>query len=144
MATVGDIILQKGSTVHGVSPTATVFDAIEKMVAHNVGALVVRDGDRPCGILTERDYLRRVALQGRTSKNTRVDEIMSTNLETVSPGTTVQECMRIMTSRRVRHLPVTSAARLIGIVSIGDVVKHLIRDQEDHIQHLTDYIQGRA
>lgn len=144
MATVADIIRAKGSAVHGVSPEATVFEAIEKMVEHNVGALVVKDGDRPRGMLTERDYLKRVALEGRTSRTTKVQEIMSTRLVCITPGTSVEECMQLMTARRIRHLPVTSAGRLVGIVSIGDVVKHLLRDKEDHIQHLTDYIQGRA
>jgi CBS domain-containing protein len=144
MANVNDILRSKGSAVHGVAPTATVYEAIERMVARNVGALVVRDGDRPCGIVTERDYLRRIAIEGRTSKATKVEAIMSTELVSVTPDTSVERCMTLMTEKRVRHLPVISGGHLKGMVSIGDVVKHLLRDKEDHIQHLTDYIQGRA
>src|SRR5258706_8797544 len=96
MANVTDILRIKGSLVHGVSPDATVYDAIEKMVAHNVGALVVRDGNHPVGIVTERDYMRRVALDGRTSKTTRVVEIMSMELVAVTPVTSVERCMELM------------------------------------------------
>jgi CBS domain-containing protein len=144
METVADILAVKGSLVHGVRRTATVFEAIESMTRYNVGALVVTDEDQLCGIITERDYLRRVAVVGRTSKTTAVDEVMSTRLVCVSPGTTLDRCMQLMTERRIRHLPVLVGDRLTGIVSIGDIVKALIHEQATQIQHLTDYIQGRA
>lgn len=144
MANVRDMIRTKGATVHSVTPSATVFEAIEKMVRYNIGALVVIENDRPCGILTERDYLKRVALEGRTSKTTRVGDIMTTKLITVSMDTPVTECMAFFTERRVRHLPVADDGRIVGIVSIGDVVKNLMRDQQAHIEHLEEYIQGRA
>jgi len=144
MATVRDMIRSKGSAVHSVSPSATVYEAIEKMVRYNVGALVVLENDKACGILTERDYLRRVALEGRTSKATRVGDIMTTKLIAVSMDTSVPDCMELFTDRRVRHLPVMEDDQLVGIVSIGDVVKNLMRDQQAHIEHLEEYIQGRA
>src|SRR5262252_5158120 len=144
MATVADIISLKGSTTHSVAPRATVYEAIEKMVHNNIGALLVVDGEALVGILTERDYLRRIAVEGRTSKDTLVLAIMSTRLTTVNLGTTVERCMQIMTERRIRHLPVISGGRIAGIVSIGDVVKNMMRDQASHIEHLTEYIQGRA
>ena len=144
MAIVRDMIRTKGATVHSVTPSATVFEAIEKMVRYNIGALIVIENDVPCGILTERDYLKRVALEGRTSKTTRVGDIMTTKLITVSMDTPVTDCMEFFTNRRVRHLPVKDGDRIVGIVSIGDVVKNLIRDQQQHIEHLEEYIQGRA
>jgi len=144
MATVADILDAKGYVVHGVRRNATVYEAIESMVRHNIGALVVVEDGILCGIITERDYLRRVAVEGRTSKTTTVDEIMSTKVVCVTPNTTVESCMQLMTGKRTRHLPVMKGDRLCGIVSIGDVVKTQIREQATHIQHLTDYIQGRA
>lgn len=142
MATVADIIELKGSTAHCVGPHDTVYTAIEKMVKHNIGALVVVENDSLVGVITERDYLRRIAVEGRTSKTTPVAAIMTARPTTVAPDTTVQECMHIMTERRLRHLPVISNGRLAGIVSIGDVVKSMITEQADHIEHLTEYIQG--
>src|SRR5437667_8445263 len=106
MATVADLICEKGSTVHCVERRATVYEAIEKMVRHNVGALLVMENGDLLGIITERDYLRYVALQGRTSRSTAVDEIMSVDPSCVSPETSLAECMSIMTEKRVRHLPV--------------------------------------
>ena len=144
MATVADIISQKGSTAHSVGPQATVYEAIEKMVQNNIGALLVVDGAALIGIVTERDYLRRIAVEGRTSKGTLVSAIMSTRLTTVAMGTTVERCMQIMTERRIRHLPVVAGSRIAGVVSIGDIVKSLMREQATHIEHLTEYIQGRA
>ncbi len=144
MAMVSDILVAKGDTVHGIRRTATVFEAIAVMVRYNIGALVVTDGDELCGIVTERDYLGRVAVEGRTSKTTLVDEIMSSNVVCVTPSTTVEHCMQLMTDRRTRHLPVLRGDRVCGIVSIGDIVKKKIRDQATHIESLTGYIQGRA
>lgn len=141
MATVEQLLSMKGRVVHTIATTDLVFDAIAKMVAKNVGALVVLDDGRPRGIITERDYLRRVALEGRSSKSTFVQEIMSSDLTYVDPETDLEECMSLMTHRRIRHLPVLDDARLAGIVSIGDIVKGLARQRETTIWELTNYIQ---
>jgi signal-transduction protein with cAMP-binding, CBS, and nucleotidyltransferase domain len=144
MATVKDVLEVKGTVVYDVWRSATVYQAIEKMVQCNVGALVVTDEGVPCGILTERDYLRRIALEGRTSKTTRVEEIMSPKLAAVGCDTDLDECMAIMTDRRLRHLVVLEGTRIVGVVSIGDVVKWMVRDREAEVQSLTNYIHGRA
>ena len=144
MATVADIIALKGTTTHCVGPHDTVYAAIEKMVRNNIGALVVLENEVLVGVITERDYLRRIAVEGRTSRGTPVAAIMSTRPPTVTPGMSVQQCMQTMTERRIRHLPVLANGRLGGIVSIGDIVKSLITEQASHIENLTHYIQGRA
>jgi signal-transduction protein with cAMP-binding, CBS, and nucleotidyltransferase domain len=143
MSRVADILASKGAGVHTVEKTSTVFDAVKKMVDKNVGALVVTDGDAIAGIITERDYLRRIVLEGRTSKTTRVLEIMTERLIVVDPSRPVEECMAMMTSERIRHLPVIHEGRLAGIVSIGDVVKHLSKARAAEIRYLTDYISGK-
>jgi CBS domain-containing protein len=127
-----------------VEPEAPVYQAIELMLKHSVGALLVVSSDRPCGIVTERDYLRRVALEGRQSKTTAVREIMSARLVTVDPDTTVDTCMSLMTERKIRHLPVMVAETLVGLVSIGDVVKHRLEEQRGEIRDLIDYVQTGA
>jgi CBS domain-containing protein len=142
VATVDDILGRKGRTVRTIEPTATIFEAIGQMVKHNVGALVVVSDEGPCGILTERDYLRRIALEGRRSNTTFVHEIMSSSLITVRPDTSVDDCMNTMTDRRIQHLPVTDRGKLVGIVSIGDAVKQTVHDQQREIQNLIDYVQG--
>lgn len=144
MAKVRDVILVKGRTVHDIPRDATVYEAIEKMVACNVGALVVTTEGVPCGIVTERDYLRRVALEGRTSRTTHVEEIMSTNLGAVGWDTDLERCMETMTEKRIRHLVVMRSGELSGIVSIGDIVKWLVREREAEVHSLTNYIHGRA
>jgi CBS domain-containing protein len=144
MVSVADIIADKGSAVFAVRPNATVFEAIDTMVRRNVGALVVVEDGVLIGMVTERDYLRRIALEGRTSKATFVEQIMSTSPVTVAPSTSVDDCMRIMTENRIRHLPVLVGDRLVGLVSIGDIVKWMLRDQAVHIEYLTEYIQGRV
>src|SRR6187399_19846 len=141
METVSQLLLIKGPTVHTIDRTATVFDAITKMVERNVGALLVMDGLRACGILTERDYLRKVAVRGRASRTTRVEEIMSGGLISVSPDTSIEECMGLMTGNRIRHLPVFEDNELAGIVSIGDIVKSLASDRLSQIEQLTAYVQ---
>ncbi len=123
-----------------VAADATVFEAVRQMVDENVGSLLVTEGDDIVGILTERDYLRRVALEGRTSKGTAVREIMSSPLVVVTPQTTVEECMAMMTERRIRHLPVVEEGQVVGIVSIGDLVKFTSKQQKVEIQFLTDFI----
>ena len=136
-----DILEQKGSNVLEIEATETVFDAIKRMVDGNVGALLVTEDGRLTGIVTERDYMRRVALEGRTEKETLVREIMSSPLVYVTPDTTVEECMGVMTERRIRHLPVLGEHReTVGIISIGDVVKFQSDQQNVQIRLLTDYI----
>jgi CBS domain-containing protein len=142
MPTVSQLLAIKGRTVHCIDRTKTVFEAIEKMVTHNVGSLVVKDGMNPCGMLTERDYLRKVALQGRSSRTTLVHEIMSSNLSWVNLDTEIESCMASMTRERIRHLPVFDGNALTGIISMGDIVKHLALDRKLQIAELTTYIQG--
>lgn len=142
MSTVQDVIAEKGRHVYTVAPSVTVFAAISRMADRGVGALVVVDEDEVVGILTERDYLRKVALRGRTSRDTIVSAIMTTPVVCVSPSRSVEECMAIMTHRRIRHLPVVVRDRLMGIVSIGDLVKRKVADQRFEINSLVCYIQG--
>jgi len=142
MATVSELLAHKGKTVHTIGKTKTVFEAISLMVAHNVGALVVLDETNPCGIITERDYLRKVALMGRASKSTFVQEIMSDQLVHVDLSTPVEDCMQRMTRAHIRHLPVLSSGQLVGIVSIGDIVKFVAEERKHEIHELTAYIQG--
>lgn len=143
MGRVADLLRAKGSTIYTISSDQTVYEAIVEMVRHNVGSLVVLEGDDPVGILTERDYLREIALRGRTSRTTDVREIMSRTVIVVDPDRSLEDCMAIMTERRVRHLPVLEADRLVGLVSIGDVVKGLAKDRQVEIRYLTDYITGK-
>jgi CBS domain-containing protein len=141
VTTVSEILEAKGRDVLQIDASATVFDAIKKMVDGNVGALLVTEGGDLAGIVTERDYLRRVTLEGRTEKGTQVSEIMSPELVYVTPDTSVEECMAVMTERRIRHLPVLDEGRkVVGIVSIGDVVKFQSKQQDVQIRLLTDYI----
>ena len=143
MPDVAKVLEGKGSEVLQIEASATVFDAIKRMVESNVGALLVTDGGRVTGIVTERDYLRRVTLEGRTEKETLVREIMSAPLVYVTPETTVEECMAVMTERRIRHVPVFADGReLVGIVSIGDLVKFQSREQSFQIKLLTEYIES--
>ena len=147
MTSVASILAEKGYAVRRVGTGETVFEAVRRMVAHNVGALVVidpDDGGRLVGIITERDYLRRIVLEGRSSKTTFVEEVMTRNVLAVSADTSVEQCMRIMTEQRIRHLPVMERNKLAGIISIGDVVKAQISDHRSSIEQLTQYIQGRA
>ena len=142
-ATVDAILKQKGSRVWTIPAGATVFEAIQLMAARNVGALVVSSGDRIEGIFTERDYTRKVALQGKSSRDTLVSEILSARLVVVAPDSTIEECMRLMTENRVRHLPVLSDGRLAGLVSIGDLVNWIISAQSVEIDQLHNYISGQ-
>jgi CBS domain-containing protein len=140
---VSDILASKGRDVLSIDGSATVYDAIAKMVEANVGALLVYDGGRLQGIVTERDYLRRVTLEGRDERTTPVREIMSTEVVYVGPDASIEECMAVMTERRIRHLPVLGDNRaVVGIVSIGDVVKFHSTEQEVQIRFLTEYISG--
>jgi CBS domain-containing protein len=143
MGRVADLLSAKGSAIYTISSDQTVYEAIVEMVRHNVGSLLVLEGDDPVGIITERDYLREIALRGRTSRNTAVRDIMSRTVIVVDPDRSLADCMAIMTERRVRHLPVIERGRLVGLISIGDVVKRLSTDQQVEIRYLTDYITGK-
>ena len=143
MSTVSQILREKGNKVFQIEASATVFEAIKYMVDANVGALLVTDGRQITGIMTERDYLRRVTLEGRTDKEAHVEEIMSSPLIYVTPDAGIEECMALMTDRRIRHLPVVDGDDVVGLVSIGDLVKFQTKEQSFRIQYLTEYITGR-
>jgi CBS domain-containing protein len=143
MSRVSEILRGKGTDVLKIDASATVFDAIKKIVDKNVGSILVTEGDEVVGIMTERDYLRKIAVLGRTSHETLVSEIMTAPLVYVTPETTIEESMAIMTDRRIRHLPVVEDEDVVGIISIGDLVKFQSREQSFQIQYLTDYISGR-
>lgn len=137
------ILEEKSGDVLQIDGGSTVFEAITKMVEANVGSLLVTDDGEIVGIMTERDYLRRVTLQGRTDKETAVREIMSSPLVVATPETSVDECMAMMTDRRIRHLPVVDEGEVVGVISIGDLVKFRSKQQAFEIKYLTDYITGR-
>jgi CBS domain-containing protein len=143
MATAAHILAQKGSRVYSVTPTASVYEALSLLAQHNVGALMVVEGGRLVGVFSERDYARKVVLKGKFSKDTPVKEIMTADPVVIDRATEVPRCMELMTARQVRHLPVVEGGKLEGVISIGDVVKALIEDQQDSIQHLERYIRGR-
>ena len=143
MSRVSEILRGKGTDVLKIDASSTVFDAIKKIVDKNVGSILVTEGDEVVGIMTERDYLRKIAVLGRTSHETLVNEIMTAPLVYVTPETTIEESMAIMTDRRIRHLPVVEDEDVVGIISIGDLVKFQSREQSFQIQYLTDYISGR-
>jgi len=142
MKTVKDILRTKGHDVWSIVPDATVYEALKFMGDKNVGALVVLDGETVVGIISERDYARKVILHGRSSKELPVREIMTTTVYYVRPEQNIQECMALMTDKRVRHLPAMENDRLVGLISIGDVVKAIIAEHESTIKHLEDYITG--
>jgi CBS domain-containing protein len=142
MTTAHDILRFKGHTVHSVGPDDTVLSALGLMARNDIGAVLVMDGGDLVGILTERDYARKVALAGRSSKDSPVRAIMTSELVWVAPHRTVDECMTLMTERRVRHLPVVEDRRVIGVISIGDLVKATIDEQEFTINQLRSYIAG--
>ena len=137
------ILKQKGSQVYSISPHVTVYEALEEMADKDIGALVVMHGTELVGILSERDYARKVILTGRSSKEMQVQEIMSSPAVTVNLKTTVDECMQHMTSKRCRHLPVEEGGRVVGVVSIGDLVNWIITAQDLTIRQLEDYITGK-
>jgi CBS domain-containing protein len=142
MVTVRQILTEKGHRVFAVGPENTVFEAIRKMADENVGCLVVCEGDSPIGIVTERHYARNVVLRGRGSPTTKVREIMDVDVLYARPEQTVEECMAVMTDKRVRHLPVMEEGNLVGIISIGDLVKAIISDQQFLIDQLVQYLHG--
>jgi len=136
------LIERKGRTLYAVEPEDPVLEAIRQMADHHVGALLVMRGTELQGIISERDYARKVILHGRSSAETPVWEIMSSPVITVTPNQTVQDCMHLMTERRVRHLPVVDGGRVIGMISIGDLVKAVIEDQQQTIEQLESYIHS--
>lgn len=140
MQSVQQILAQKGAKVWTIDPDASVFDALGQMAAHGIGALVVVEGSQVLGLVSEREYARKVALAGRSSRDTRVRDIMLTRLPYVSADTEIDLCMALMTQHRVRHLPVMADAELIGLISIGDLVAAVISDQRQVIEHLEQYI----
>jgi CBS domain-containing protein len=140
--TIREILAYKGSHAWTISPDATVFDAIELMAQKNVGALLVTEQGKLVGIISERDYTRKVALKGKTSKQVPVREILSGHVVQVTPDHTVEDCMRLMTDHRIRHLPVLEEGRISGVVSIGDLVNWIISAQNSTIHQLQTYISG--
>ena len=142
MKTVRDILEVKGRMVWSVDPGSTVFDALSLMAEKEIGALVVLDEARVAGIISERDYARKVILHGRASPTTRVEEIMTSHVAYTHLDQSIEECMAIMTDKRIRHLPVLQDGKLIGLISIGDLVKAIIADQKFIIEQLERYITG--
>lgn len=136
------VLDRKGWDVWSIGPSDSVYDAIARMAEKGVGALVVLDGDELAGIISERDYARKVILQNRSSRETRVGEIMTREVLTVSPDKTVDDCMQLMTARHVRHLPVVEGGRVRGMISIGDLVRWVISAQKQTIEQLSAYISG--
>jgi CBS domain-containing protein len=143
MGRVAEILAYKGREVHTIDQEASVLAAVERLVEKNVGALVVTDEGATVGIFTERDFLRRVAQRQRDPRTTRVREVMTERLICADPNHSIQDCMAMMTQERIRHLPVIEGARLAGLVSIGDLVKHVADERHVEIRYLTDYITGK-
>jgi CBS domain-containing protein len=143
MITVQHILKIKGNHIWMIGPQVTVFDALKLMAEKEVGALLVVEGEKVVGIFSERDYARKVILKGQSSKDTPVSNIMTERVITVNPETSVDVCMGLMTDRHIRHLPVMEGNKLIGVISIGDVVKAIIAEQSNLIEHLENYIVGR-
>lgn len=142
MRTAGDILKAKGYAIWSVAPHDTVLDALRVMAERNVGAVLVMEGEKLVGMLSERDYARKVVLMGRSSRESAVADVMTTQVVCVAPQRTIDECMGVMTDRRLRHLPVVDHKRVVGVVSIGDLVKATIAEQEFTIAQLQSYIAG--
>lgn len=141
-ATVAALLDLKGRDVYTISPENTVYEAIERLAERNVGALLVMDGNHLTGVFSERDYTRKVALQGRNSKETRVYEIITGRIISAAPSTTIPDCLRLMAENRVRHLPILEGENLVGVISVGDLVNWIIRSQRAQIEQLSSYIAG--
>jgi len=142
MSTVRQVLAGKSGAIHAIAPEAPVLEAIRAMAEHRVGALLVMRGIELLGVISERDYARKVVLLGRSSSDTPVRAIMSAPVITVTPDDSVSHCMQLMTDRHVRHLPAVEAGRVIGMVSIGDLVKWVIAEQRAQIEQLENYIRG--
>lgn len=143
METVRSMLGHKGSDIYWVTPEATVYEAVAMMADKSVGALLVLSGGKLSGIVSERDYARKVILKGKHSHEIQVSEIMTSPVYTVSPGHSVEDCMRVITAHRIRHLPVIEGDALVGIISIGDLVRSIISAQAHAIDQLSGYIEGR-
>jgi len=143
MKTIKDVLRDKGQAVWSIDLNASVLDALKLMAAKEIGALMVVDGGQLVGVVSERDYARKVVLHGKSSKDTPVREIMTQKVLYVRPEQTVEECMALMTDKHVRHMPVIDGERMIGVVSIGDIVKSVISEQQFLISHLENYIRGK-
>ena len=142
MKTVRELLEGKGGSIHTIAPGARVYEALELMAAKEIGALLVIEEGRLAGILSERDYARKVILHGKSSQEIAVRDIMTARLVTVRPSQSVDECMTLVTDHRIRHLPVMEGERLVGVVSIGDLVKAVIEDQRETIKQLESYIHS--
>ncbi len=142
MATVMQLLVQKPRAIYSVTPDAPVLEAIRLMAEHSIGALLVMRGERLEGIVSERDYARKVILMGRSSSDTPVSQIMTASVITVEPGFSAQQCMQLMTDRRVRHLPVVAGGRVLGMLSIGDLVRAVLAEQAQTIEQLEHYIHS--
>lgn len=139
---VRNILRYKGNVVYDISPDSTVFQAIKLMSEKGIGALLVMKDEELCGIISERDYRDKVILKGRTSKTTKVEEIMTSDVYWVTPEETIKTCMKLMTEKKFRHLPVLDDQKVVGVISIGDLVKEIISEQKVEINHLKNYIVG--
>ena len=144
MYSVKDILDEKGYEVHTIEPEATVYDALKKMAGQNIGALLVTKDNKVVGVFSERDYARKIILKGKSSKEAVVGDLLSDRIFYVKKNTTTTECMQIMTDHRVRHLPVMEDEKLVGVVSIGDIVNKTIQGQKHTIKQLEDYILGKT
>ncbi|MBD0278377.1 MAG: CBS domain-containing protein [Bacteroidota bacterium] len=142
MERVKSILTRKGNRTLSVTPDTKVYDALALMSENNIGAVLILENEKLAGIFTERHYSRNVILEGRNSLDTQIKEVMTQKVVTVSPEDTIEECMELMTEKRIRHLPVVRGDRVIGIISIGDVVKHIIEEQESVIEHLKLFMSG--
>jgi CBS domain-containing protein len=140
MGKVKDILDGKGNVVHSVTPTTTVYSAIEQMCQKNIGGVLIVENDMLAGIFTERDYARKLILKGKSSKETPIKDLMTANPIAVSPQTSIEECMQIMSDKHIRHLPVVDGTKILGMISIGDVVTFVIQEQKSIIAHLESYI----
>jgi len=142
MTNVGNLLTSKGREIWSIAPDKSIFDALEMMADKNVSGLLVLESGKLVGIFTERDYARKLILKGKSSKNTKVSDLMTKNILYVGSKNTIEDCMKLMTGKRVRHLPVIDTGRLIGIVTIGDLVKQIISEQQTTIHQLENYISG--
>jgi len=142
MKTVRDLLREKGTQIYSTTPDDTVYDALQLMADKNIGALIVFEGDQMVGLISERDYARKIVLKNKFSRETAVAEIMSRDVVTVSPDRNLEECMEVIIARRIRHLPVVEDDQVLGIISIGDIVKGIIEHKEFVIEQLEFYIKG--
>ena len=142
MQTVKQLLESKGSDLFTIDPNSSVYDAIKSMADHHIGSLLVMENDKLVGLITERDYSRNVILKGKSSKNITVKEIMVSNVLYTKPEKTIEECMALMTDKRIRHLPVLVDSKVVGMISIGDLVKAIISEQKFMIEQLEHYISG--